>query len=229
MRPIKEILKATDAATAAVPRHPREQAVRFERVTLEQLDPSHHAKVAKAIAAAREWAARRSMNPGRGLVLIASRVNHEITGYGCGKTHIARACLHTECFCQMEPDGTATPIAATGQFWDANAIIQRFDADTPAWALLGSAGIVVIDDVGTEQTIPFTVGTEQAHERQRRYFKLIDFCYQNGVNLIVTGNLTVGGLADRIGGRAWSRLQELAPKGSILDLTGVPDWRRRQR
>ena len=231
MQSVKAILQDKKSILAAIPRHPPEPVAKFKRVTLGQLDPSHHGKVAVAIDAARAWMKRRDSDPGASLVLVASPITGDDnrTGYGCGKTHIARACLHTFCFCQRDKDGVAWPVAAAGQFFDANDIIQRLDADTSAGDILGRAPIVVVDDVGTEQTIPYTLGIEQAHERQRRYFKLINHCYQNGVSLIITGNLTVGGLAERIGGRAWSRLQEMAPKGFILDLTGVPDWRRRQR
>ena len=226
MKSLKEILKAPGAVTAAIPRHPPQSAARFERVTLEQLDTTHHRMVAVAVKAARQWAIRRETEPGASLVLIASPVGNDDsrTGYGCGKTHIARACLHTDCFWLDD-----APAAAIGQFFDANAIIQRLDAVTPARIVIRGAKIVVVDDVGAEQTIPYTVGADQAAERQQRYFKLFDFCYQNNVSMILTGNLTINGLAERIGGRAWSRLQELSPRGFILDLTGVPDWRRRQR
>lgn len=226
MQTLAALLQSQDAITAAIQRRPPEPMLQFKRVTLEQLDTTHHAKIAQAVNAARQWTTLRETNPGASLVLVASPVgqNRDLTGYGCGKTHIARACLHTDCYWL---DGA--PVAPTGNFFDANAIIQLLDADTPARSAIGRAKIVVVDDVGTEQTIPYTIGAEQAHELQRRYFKLVNFCYQNEVALIITGNLSIKALSDRIGGRAWSRLQELAPRGFILDLTGVPDWRRKQR
>ena len=226
MQTLADLLQSQDAITAAIMRRPPEPVLQFHRVTLEQLDTAHHAKIAQAVDAARQWDRRRQTVPGASLVLVASPVgqNRDLTGYGCGKTHVARACLHTECYWL---DGA--PVAPAGNFFDANAIIQRLDADTPAISAIGRARIVVVDDVGTEQTIPYTIGADQAHERQTRYFKLINFCYQNGVALILTGNLSIKALSDRIGGRAWSRLQEMAPKGFVLDLTGVPDWRRKHR
>lgn len=231
MQSIKAILQDKESVLDSIPRHPPESVMWFERVTLDQLDTAHHRMVAVAVNAAREWARRRETEPGASLVLVASPVkdDDDRTGYGCGKTHIARACLHIDCLCRVDEGGTMIPIAAAGRFFDANDIIQRLDADTMARGVIGNAPTVVVDDVGTEQTIPYTAGQDQAHERQRRYFKLVNHCYQQGISLIITGNLTVNALAERIGGRAWSRLQEMAPRGFVLDLTGVSDWRRRAR
>ena len=205
---------------------PPEPRRTFQPVTLDSLDTTWHPRVKVAVMAAQLWSKRRARGEAAGLVLIASAIPLDInrTGYGCGKTHIARACLHTDCYWL---DGV--PVAAAGQFFSANDIIQRLDADTPAGVEVGNARIVVIDDVGTEQTIPYIAAVDQERERQSRYFKLINFCYERRVSLVMTGNLTLGELQQRIGGRAWSRLQEMAPRGQIVDLTGVPDWRTRGR
>jgi hypothetical protein len=208
------------------PPPPPEPRRTFQPVTLDTLDTGWHPRVRVAVLAAQLWLKRRQRGETAGLVLIASPIPGDITrtGYGCGKTHIARACLHTDCYWL---DGR--PVAAAGQFWSANDIIQRLDAETPASVEVGSAAIVVIDDVGTEQTIPYIAALDQERERQSRYFKLIDYCYGHGVSVVITGNLTWAQLQQRIGGRAWSRLQEMAPKGQMVDLTAVPDWRTRGR
>jgi DNA replication protein DnaC len=219
---IADVFKKPDW-TAGIAPPPAEPSYTFQLVTLEQLDTSHHPKVELAVNAARTWARRKMSGVGHAsLVLIASSINGDLarTGYGCGKTHIARACLHMDCYYLGN-----TPVAPAGKFFQANAIIQRMDADTPASVEIGAVSIVVVDDVGTEQNIPYVPATSQEQERQRRYYKLVNHCYVKGISLIMTANLSVTGFAQRIGGRAWSRLQEMCPSGQIVDLMGVPDWR----
>lgn len=223
---VQTAVKAPAPASESTP-----PAVTAERVTLAQLDPKHHPMVEKAIKAAREWAKRKMAGEGNAsLVLVASQVNKpdgtpdiNRTGYGCGKTHIAKAILWSIAYTVDD-----SPIAPAGKFFEANRLIQALDAETTARDELHGAPIVVIDDVGTEQQIPY-IGNDQRQvvERQARYFKVIDYAYKNGVSLVLTGNMTIDELAAHVGGRAWSRLLQMAPKGFMLDLTGVPDYRRK--
>lgn len=199
---------------------------------LGDLDLSWHPLVATAVGAARNWQQRRraqiaaGQKPTASLVLLSTPVPGDIdrTGYGCGKTHIARACLWSISYIV---DGLA--IAPAGKFFMAGDIINRLDGETHASNEISGAKIVVIDDVGAEGLIPYIRQDEktQAAEREARYFKLVDYCYSAGVSLIITGNLSLDALADRIGGRAWSRLLQMAPAGCMVNLSGVPDYRRR--
>lgn len=193
-----------------------------ERVTLAQLDTSDR-RVAQAVAAAREWAERkRAGHDEASLVLVGPT--------GAGKTHIARAILWSMVQAAVDDDGatiegTQRPV---GRFYVANEAIQRLDAATLASQLVGNAPIVVLDDVGAEQNIEYISAEGQAREKQHRYFKLVNYCYDFRVSLIITSNLSLGLLKDVMGDRAWSRLLQMAPSGFMLDLTGVMDWRARQ-
>lgn len=206
-----------------------------QRPLLSELDITHHPKVAQAVQTARDWYLLRQQQkttkqPVRAsMVLLATQVNKkdgttdlDRTGYGCGKTHIARACLWTEC---LVMDGE--PIAPIGKFFLAMDIIGRLDGETPAAVEIAPAPIIVLDDVGTEGAIQFVGKELQVSERHARYFKIFDYCYQAGVSVVVTANLTIDGLMATIGGRAYSRLLQMAPSGFILDMTGVPDYRRK--
>ena len=126
--------------------------------------------------------------------------------------------------------------APTGRFFLANALIQSLDAGTRPGHLIPvgdpkkqvpGVPIVVIDDVGSEQQIEYAGGEErQAIERQYRYFKVVEHCYTFVISLVITSNLELKALAERVGGRSWSRLQEMAPPGFIVDLSGAPDYRK---
>ncbi len=187
-----------------------------------------HPLLTTAIAGARQWQQRRREQADAGLparsslVLVAAAGDTpNQTGCGCGKTHIARACLWS---IAHVIDGE--PIAPVGRFFTADQLIQRLDASTPASAEIARAPIVVIDDVGAEQQIPYVPAVRQDDERQARYYKILEHCYTEGIAVVITGNMRLAELPAHIGGRAWSRLLEMAPQGQMIDMTGVPDYRR---
>ena len=122
-------------------------------------------------------------------------------------------------------------MAPVGAFFEANRLILELDANERGRyieTMLRNRPLVVIDDVGnkgTEQEIPHVSASRQVSERQARYYSVINHCYENGIGVVITSNMTFGELRDHIGGRAYSRLTEMAPKGQWVDMTGVPDYR----
>lgn len=149
------------------------------------------------------------------------------TGYGCGKTHVARSVLWS--IFLSRDDGT--PMAPAGAFFEANRLILELDADERGRyveTMLRNKPLIVIDDVGnrgTEQEIPHVAASRQIPERQARYYSVINYCYEHGIGVVITSNMTFGELREHVGGRAYSRLAEMAPKGQWVDMTGVPDYR----
>lgn len=241
-QPIGELVKNGRITASATPAPKGPDIVQGQPVTLATLDLSWHPKARTAVNAAREWQKLRrwqlaenkrqreageeiTVKPHASLVLLASEKDPvHCTGYGCGKTHIAKAVLWSEAFVL---DGQ--PFAPAGNFYEAARLVANLDGGTrPSAEITGP--ILVIDDVGAEGAIPFVKQDEksQAHERHARYFKAINYCYDSGVSVVITANLTTQELAAHIGGRAWSRLLEMAPQGLIVDMTGVPDYRRKQ-
>lgn len=239
IRPVAAI--ATPALVGSAPHVADEELAEKlpKRRKLSDLDASWHPKVATAIDTAREWQDRRNQQAKEGkpqnasLVLIASGVRTEDgfadpsrTGYGCGKTHIALACMWAESY----TDESGTPVAPAGKFFEAARLITNLGPGESPVGEIGAAPIIVIDEVGDEGFIPFVKqdADSQAFERQARYRSVIDYCYRNGISVVMTSNLTATQLAKHIGGRAWDRLAEMAPLGFIVDMTGVPSWRMKE-
>lgn len=216
---------------------------RVRRVTLDQLDTGHHPMVAKAVMAARAWASRKIGGmESASLVLVASPVrlangspDPDRTGYGCGKTHVAKAVMWSSYY--HLDDGE--PIAPVGKFFVAKDILDLLAGENTMVDLvpagtdtihgrIGGTPVVVIDDVGAEGVLPYVARELQEHELRSRYFEIFNYLYECKISAVVTANLTLDELAAHVGGRAWSRLLEMAPTGFMIDLTGVPDYRRIQ-
>lgn len=198
----------------------------FQRVLLSSLDRAVHPKMREACEAASDWSkVRKDGNRRASLVLIAGEQDARVaTGYGCGKTHIALASLHCDCWCAG--DTIAGPV---GRFYTASEMMDELGKRQPMSNIAKPDTIVVIDDVGTEQTLEYVAAGAQEIEMQNRYFRIINHAYSEGVSIIITANLALSGLILRLGGRAWSRLQQMCPPGCIVDMTGVPDYRVRLR
>jgi len=186
---------------------------KVERVTLATLDTGVHYEVKTAVSAAREWGKRKKDTPEISLVLCGN--------YGTGKTHIAKSILWSICYTMDDQ-----PVAPVGKFFVANDLIQLLKAGNSPHDLLGTdCPILVIDDVGSEQNIEFIRGDLQNKELEGRYFRVVDYCNQHNISLIITSNLLPSDLAGVMGGRAWSRLMSMAPKGFVVEMFGASDYR----
>jgi len=197
----------------------------MKRILLSEIDVSWHPLVREAVAAAQRWKRQKATGGNRrlSLVLAAAYRDERATGKGVGKTHMLKALLHCNCY---TVDGV--PVGFTGRFYEAKKLIRLVKNTNPG-GLFGDADVIAIDDVGTEGTLPYIAADMQGHEIAMRYYSIVNWCYERQRGLLVSTNLTLdrdGGEFGRyIGPRAWSRLQQMAPPGLMVDLTGVPDYR----
>ena len=205
-------------------------------VSIADIDTRHHPKVAFAVKMAKAWAQRKRDGYEDASLILAG-------DNGTGKTHIARAIWWsivqavTDVSGELLPDYQAQPV---GRFYLSNDLIAQMgttrDETTgtivPASPsrVLGYPPMVVIDDVGAEQAIPFIGKDDQLDEKQARLFKVIDYCYGRKISLIITTNLSLHGFQEFVGRRSWDRLTEMCPRlpngdTFIVDMFGVPSYR----
>lgn len=159
---------------------------------------------------------------------------------GTGKTHIARAIQWSMVDAALDDDGRPDPeLVAPSCRWYAAADLlaclgEGRDSDGYTYSgrpgqLVGSAPFVIVDDLAAELSIPYVAYPAQEMERQIRYHLFFDWCVSNGVPVVLTTNLAAVGpdsdLARHVGPRAWSRLMQMVPRGFIVSLWNVPDYR----
>lgn len=250
--PAQVISAAAPAAELDNLGHDAETAVRSHVARLIQAGPvrldsldTTHPQVKQAVKMARLWAQRkRDAHTDASLILCGKN--------GAGKTHIAQAIWWSMTdtvvdvpeapgeYGQPLPGYAARP---TGRFYLSNDLLgtmgQSRDPETGltlptrAASVIGYPPLIVIDDIGLEQSIPFVKHEQQEEERHARMFKIINHCVGH-ISVIVTSNKTWPELSEYIGKRAASRLLQMAPvmagtnDSFIVDMFGVPDYRRRQ-
>lgn len=166
-------------------------------------------------------------NP-RGMIITASDTGHlNETGYGCGKTTLARSAYTA--FRRVNSSGESSYVIKRGLFFTSRTAMQLFDSDEDdlKLRLRNIRPLLVIDDVGREGTLRWEKRDEvqQLREKQNRYYYLINLCYVNKIGLFITTNLTSLELAKFLGGASWSRLLEIVPRDYRINLSGVRDMR----
>ena len=152
------------------------------------------------------------------------------TGYGCGKTMIAKAISHKFSSVDMVPEIGLESINVHNEskfFTAATLMASWLDGDDFSVGRLipNRCPLVVIDEVGREGNLKYISADSQSSEIQARYFQVVNHCYERGIPMVFTSNLRGPELSAVLGGATWSRIQEKSPPGHRKDLTGIPDYR----
>lgn len=214
----------TNEPPARIPESEQQRGRVIQRASLSDLDQTNDL-IADAVQMVYQWRDRKQNGHDDASLVLCGP-------YGTGKTHIARAVLWSMCYTVDN-----SPVAPMGKFFHAADLLLKLSPTKTEWGgsevprptdFIGTVPIVVIDDVGSEQAIPFVAKEDQMAEVQARYFRVIDYCYQWNISLVITSNLSIPQLEQHLGGRSWDRLSEMAPKDFMTDLTGVPSWRQKE-
>lgn len=169
---------------------------------------------------------------GMGLVLLAGPVDGDLqrTGYGCGKTHLARAIHFANSRLQYVPQMPGEMwVHPRGKFYESRELMALFDADEfdQGYTFSRFGNLLTIDDVGREGTLKWERRDPelQLQEKRDRYYSVVNYCYEYRVSLAVTSNLAARELAGFLGGATWSRLLQMCPPQFRVNMTGLPDMR----
>jgi len=137
-------------------------------------------------------------------------------GYGCGKTHLAKAIK------QMRGPN----VVMWSEIDLVSALQDTYNGNGSSHSIIKSilrAELFIFDDLGAYKT-------QNEEFIQRVYLDLFDARCDAKRPLLITTNLDekAGELADRVGGRVYSRIMgALGGDDYYLDLFDVPDYRLR--
>ncbi len=209
-----------------------------------------HLVAARAFGALREWCYATANGEQRGLVLWSNAAKAKqyvddvqagrqrayadgtpagISGYGVGKSHLARAAVQFLSSChwvdRLGVTNRRKPIFLNAvemlrsikDSWNVNG--RTVEALFRGW----TDDALVLDDYGKQY-----VKGESAGWGAEQFYTLIDGLYQGGQSLLITSNLTPEEMEVSLGGASMSRLYELTggPAGWI-NMSALPDWRSR--
>jgi len=217
--------------------------VKLEDLKTDHMTAEERALFLTAVEGVRAFVSGVKEGRGSFFVMVASQVyrksvddygeealipDMDRTGYGVGKTTMAKAVADSLAKVTMEPgDWDTLAVQPGAKFLTGGQLMALFDDDDFKLGRVVNrkTRLLVIDDVGREPPLRYVRSEDQETAKQARYFEVINACYDWGVPLFITSNLRAPQLAQFLGGACWSRIQERAPKGCRFDLTGVPDYR----
>lgn len=207
----------------------------LDELTVSHMRDSQAMQFNSVLAGVRQWRDDVRSRPGLSAIIASHQV-------GIGKTHIAKSVMSS--FCEIITEHNQPPhiaadgspnfrLAKRGKMYTARNIMDAWSEDgvVNLWELVKPHyTIVIIDDVGREGTLKYIKHEEQLTEKQNRYYQLINFCYERNeanrpVSLFITSNLTLDRLAAFFGDATWSRLNQMAPRGYMWQLSGLEDFR----
>jgi DNA replication protein DnaC len=162
--------------------------------TFENFDVGKNEKAIKRI---KEYLQNKEWRKGKGLYITGT--------VGCGKTHIASAIVH-----ELAKENVYTLFVFVPDFLDEvrstyDEEQEEEDREDPL-ELARNSSVLVLDDLGTEKV------TEWAKEK---LLQLINYRINNNLATIITTNLTMKELYERLGVRIYSRIKGMCEEITI--------------
>lgn len=204
---------------------------RLDDLTTDHMTHPQRAHFQAMLNRVKNWRTECRERPGLSFLLMSKQV-------GIGKTHIARAVVssfsHVVGEWAFMDDQPQFSLEKKARLFTARELINQLGGDEmrPVWEIVPTyVGALVIDDLGREGYLDYVKADQQAAEKQARYFHLINHIYQRQqqnrypVSLFITTNLDEAGCKELLGEANWSRLLELCPRGYIVELSGLDDYR----
>lgn len=182
---------------------------------LATFDRTVHPAAERAWTATKAWCYAVTRKEMAGLILWSS-------GYGVGKTHLARAAAAWVASC-YDVDGLqqkATFLRTVDFF---QTIKDCYATDQPVGGYLDALAVrpLILDDMGKE----YFTASGAAWGREQ-FYRLIDRMYAREIGLFVTSNMAPVEIMERVGGAAWSRLIEMCHgERGIISMDDIPDYR----
>lgn len=204
---------------------------RLDDLTTDHLNSGQRQNFNELLATVRRWRGLIAYTPGLSFAILSPNI-------GIGKTHIAQSVATS--FASItgdlayENDLPLFSIQNSARIYTARELINLLGGDNAQpLSQIAPAYIrcLVIDDLGREGYLDYVKASDQQNEKQARYFHLIDYIYKRRrgsqpVSLFITSNYLAADVENLIGPAAWDRLLELAPRGYIREITGLPSYRR---
>lgn len=187
-------------------------------------------KLNHAINTITQWVNDQKAGPSKQSLLLSSPPTAITSGFGVGKTTLARAAAFMAYGCITIKAGLSnesheniiklSKAELNGTFYTEQAAMKSVREER-----YPQKGVIIIDDIGRGGSIEFIAKDEQKAERQNRYFLLVDHCYRHNLPMILTMNLTKMQFIDCIGQATWSRVAEMIGPTRLINLSGLPDYR----
>jgi len=206
---------------------------RYDDIRYDHLNADERAILETAVSTCKEFNEQLKAGETPSLLLIASGVKDDSirTGYGCGKTMLAKAIHYQNSHTIAPENGKLEHIKQNGTFYAARDLMAIFDDVKDLSQLRYKLGqlrrTIIIDDLGREGTLRWERRDPniQLAEKQDRYYSIINYCYENDIGVVITSNLSSREMATFLGGATWSRLLEMVPKKYRINMTGIRDMR----
>jgi DNA replication protein DnaC len=206
------------------------ELVSLDTLSTEGMTNTQAKQFSALLTKVREWRTAVKQRPGLSMLIMSKQV-------GIGKTHIAKAVVSSFsavigelAYANNKP---MFALERRARFYTARELVAMLGGDNAVdlcQIVPRHVDCLVIDDLGREGYIDFVQAGEQKAEKQARYFHLFNHLYERRQppSIFVTTNLNEKEMVELLGDAVWSRLLEMCPRGYIVELHGLADYRRKK-